>query len=198
MSITIDLSNKAAAGVRYAYKASLIGAAHQFELTNAGLSWRIAGKSAVWPYAEITVIRLSYRPVSMQSRRFRADIENADGARIAILSTTWQTAALMAPQDQDYRDFIALLHERMEKAGSKAALIGGLRPRIYAAAIVLLTLVTIAMAGLLVRAIATGELTGALFLVGFAALFAWQIGGFVRRNRPRAYTSDHLPEALLP
>ena len=196
--MTMDLSNKAAAGVRYAYKASLIGAAHQFELTNAGLSWRIAGKSAVWPYAEITVIRLSYRPVSMQSRRFRADIENADGARIAILSTTWQTAALMAPQDQDYRDFIALLHERMEKAGSKAALIGGLRPRIYAAAIVLLTLVTIAMAGLLVRAIATGELTGALFLVGFAALFAWQIGGFVRRNRPRAYTPDHLPEALLP
>ena len=198
MSMTIDLSNKAAAGVRYAYKASLIGAAHQFELTDAGLSWRIAGKSAVWPYAEITVIRLSYRPVSMQSRRFRADVENADGARIAILSTTWQTAALMAPQDQDYRDFIALLHERMEKAGSKAALIGGLRPRIYAAAMVLLTLVTIAMAGLLVRAIATGELTGALFLVGFAALFAWQIGGFVRRNRPRAYTSDHLPEALLP
>ena len=196
--MTIHLSNKAAAGVRYAYKASLIGAAHQFELTDAGLSWRIAGKSGVWPYAEISAIRLSYRPVSMQSRRFRADIENADGARIAILSTTWQTAALMAPQDQDYRDFIALLHERMEKAGSKAALIGGLRPRIYAAAIVLLTLVTIAMAGLLVRAIATGELTGALFLVGFAALFAWQIGGFVRRNRPRAYTSDHLPEALLP
>jgi hypothetical protein len=196
--MTIDLSNKAAAGYRYAYKASLIGAAHQFELTDAGLSWRIAGKSGVWPYAGISAIRLSYRPVSMQSRRFRADIKNADGARIAILSTTWQTAALMAPQDQDYRDFIALLHEHMEKAGSKAALIGGLRPRIYAAAIVLLTLVAIAMAGLLVRALATGEWTGALFLVGFAALFAWQIGGFVRRNRPRAYTSDHLPEALLP
>ena len=37
-----------------------------------------------------------------------------------------------------------------------------------------------------------------LFLVGFAALFAWQIGGFVRRNRPRAYTFDDLPKALLP
>src|SRR5712671_5350062 len=178
-----------AAVARYGYKASLIGAAQHFELTDEGLSWRIAGRSGVWPYAGISAVRLSYRPVSMQSRRFRADIENADGARIAILSTTWQTAALMTPQDHDYRDFIALLHERMEKAGSKAALIGGLRPRIYAAAMVLLTLVTIAMAGLLVRAIATGELTGALFLVGFAALFAWQIGGFVRRNRPRAYTS---------
>src|SRR3981081_1312655 len=198
LSMTIHLSNKAAAGVRYAYKASLIGAAHQFELTNAGLSWRIAGKSAVWPYAEITVIRLSYRPVSMQSRRFRADVENADGARIAILSTTWQTAALMAPQDHDYRAFITLLHRRMKEAGSNAALIGGLRPRIYAAAIVLHTLVAIAMAGLLVRAVATGEFAGALFLVGFAALFAWQVGGFVGRNRPRAYPLERLPRALLP
>jgi hypothetical protein len=54
------------------------------------------------------------------------------------------------------------------------------------------------MSGLLVRAIATGEFAGALFLVGFAALFAWQVGGFVRRNRPRTYTFDRLPQMLLP
>jgi hypothetical protein len=184
--------------IRYAYKASLIGAAHQFELSDQGLSWRIAGKSGVWPYAAISAIRLSYRPVSMQSHRFRADIENADGGRIAILSTTWQTAALMAPQDRDYRAFIIQLHRRMAEARSKAALAGGLKPRLYAAAIVLLILVAIAMAGLLIRALATNEFAGALFLVGFAALFGWQIGGFVRRNRPGTYTFDRLPEALLP
>ena len=105
--MTIGLANETAANVGYAYKASLIGAAHRFELTNGGLSWRVGNKSAVWAYAGIAAIRLSYRPVSMQSRRFRADIESADGARIAILSTTWQTAALTAPQDQDYRDFRA-------------------------------------------------------------------------------------------
>ncbi len=127
------LSNEASQDVRYAYKASLVGAAHQFELTDDGLSWRIAGKSGVWPYTGISAIRLSYRPVSMQSRRFRADIENADGGRIAILSTTWQTAALMAPQDRDYRAFITQLHARMARAGSRAALVGGLGPRIYAA-----------------------------------------------------------------
>ena len=196
--MTMDLPNQAAADVRYAYKASLIGAAHQFELTGDGLSWRVAGRSGVWPYAGIAAIRLSYRPVSMQSRRFRADIENSGGARIVIFSTTWQTAALMAPQDHGYRTFMTQLHRRMAEAGSKAALVGGLRPRIYAAAIVFLALVGIAVSGLFVRAIATREFSGALFLVGFAALFAWQIGGFVARNRPRAYTFDHLPEALLP
>ena len=188
----------AAPAIRYAYKASLIGGAHQFELTDDGLSFHLAGRSGVWPYAEIAAIRLSYRPVSMQSRRFRADIHHANAAHIAILSTTWQTAALMAPQDKEYRNFIVQLHERMAKAGSRAALSGGLGANSYAIVLILLAVLGIAMAGLLVRAIATGEFAGALFIVGFTALFGWQVGGFVRRNRPLVYDFDHLPEALLP
>ena len=104
----------------------------------------------------------------------------------------------MAPQDHDYRAFIAQLHARMKQSASNATLTGGLRPRIYVVAVALLMLVAIAMAGLFIRAIAVGEWAGVLFLVGFAALFAWQIGGFVARNRPRAYTFDDLPGALLP
>jgi hypothetical protein len=184
--------------VRYGFKASLIGGAHRFELTDQGLSWQIAGKSGIWGFADITAIRLSYRPVSMQSRRFRADIESAGGQRIIMLSTSWQTAALVAPQDHDYRVFITELHARMAKAGSRAVLIGGIGPKTYVAGVVLLALVGIAMAGLLVRAIAIGEWAGVLFLLGFAALFGWQVGGFMRRNRPRTYDFDHLPAALLP
>jgi len=182
----------------YAFKPSLIGAAHQFELTEQGLSWRIAGRSGLWPYADIATVRLSYRPVSMQSHRFRADIGNIDGVRLSILSTSWQTAALMRPQDREYRVFIAELHARMAKAGSRAKLTGGLGPRVYAAAIFCVTLVAIAMAGLLLRSVGTGEWAGVLFLIGFAALFAWQVGGFVTRNRPLVYTFDDLPRALLP
>jgi len=187
-----------APAARYAYKASLIGAAHQFELTEQGLRWRIAGRSGVWPYPDIATVRLSYRPVSMQARRFRADIGNADGGRIAIVSTSWQSAALMVPQDRDYLDFIRELHARMAKAGSRAALTGGLGRWVYAAALACMALLAVAMSGLLLRSIGTGEWAGALFLLGFAALFAWQVGGFVTRNRPLAYTFDHLPTALLP
>ena len=182
----------------YSYKASLIGSAHAFELMDAGLSWQIAGRSGVWPYAEIAQIRLSYRPVSMQARRFRADLEKSDGGRISVLSTTWQTAALMVPQDDGYRTFIVELHRRMKQVGSKAVLMGGIGPKSYAGALILATLVAVAIAGLMIRALAISEFSGALFLVGFVALFAWQIGGFVNRNRPRAYSFDHLPETLLP
>jgi hypothetical protein len=185
-------------GPRYAFKASLVGSAHQFELTEQGLSWRVAGRAGLWSYADIANVRLSYRPVSMQARRFRADITNAGGARLAILSTSWQTPALMAPQDRGYRTFIVALHERMAKAGNKAVLAGGLGPLVYAAAISCVVLLAIAMAGLLLRSVATGEWAGALFLVGFAALFTWQVGGFLVRNRPLIYSFDDLPKALLP
>ena len=48
----------------------------------------------------------------------------------------------------------------------------------------------------LVRALLTGEFAGALFLVGFAALFGWQVGGFLRRNRPQAYTFERLAGSI--
>jgi hypothetical protein len=185
-------------GTRYAYKASLIGSAHEFELTDAGLSWQARGKSGVWPYADIAAIRLSYRPVSMQSRRYRADVEHKNGQSITILSTSWQTVALMTPQDRDYRALVAQLHQRVERAGGRPALIGGIGPITYAGGCLLLALVAIAITGLLARAVATHEFGGALFLVGFAALFGWQMGGFIWRNKPRTYTFDALPATLLP
>jgi hypothetical protein len=193
-----DLPNETSPDDRYAYKASLVGSAHQFELTRNGLSWKVGGRSGVWAYTEISAINLSYRPMTMQSRRFRADISRAGGGRIKILSTTWQTVTLMAPQDHGYRAFITELHRRMAAAGSRATLTGGLSVILYAAAVVMVGLLAIAMVGLLVRALAVGEWAGVLFLIGFAALFVWQIGGFIRRNRPITYSFDHLPEALLP
>ena len=182
----------------YAYKASLIGAAHRFELTGQGLSWQLAGRSGIWPYADISAIRLSYRPVSMQAHRFRADIRNKNGGRLPILSTSWQTAALMAPQDTGYRAFITELHARLAQARSSAELTGGLGRNTYMAALALVAIVGVMLLALFIRALAIGEYAGALFFVGFALLFAWQVGGFVRRNRPLRYSFDDIPAALLP
>ena len=189
---------EAASATSYAYRASLIGSAHRFELTDEGLSWHIAGRSGVWRYDEISAIRLSFRPVSMQQHRFRADVSRSSGGRIAILSTSWQTAALMAPQDRGFRDFLVELHARMARAGSRAALTAGLGRKTYAMVLAFLAALAVAMAGLLIRALMIGEFAGVLFILGFAALFAWQVGGFVRRNQPRSYSFDQLPRSLLP
>jgi hypothetical protein len=192
------LEAEAASVASYAYKASLIGSAHRFALMEQGLSWQVGSRSGLWPYDEISAIRLSFRPVSMQQHRFRADITHASGRRIAILSTSWQTAALMAPQDNGFRAFIVALHARMAQAGSRAALTAGLGRTAYIVVLAFLAMLTLAMTVLLIRALVIGEFAGALFILGFAALFAWQVGGFVRRNRPLSYSFDQLPRSVLP
>ena len=135
----------------------------------------------------------------MQSRRFRADIESASGQRIRDPLDELANRRI----DGAAGSRLPCVHHAIAcaDAGRRDAaleLIGGIGPKSYAAGILLLALVAIAIAGLLIRAIATGEWAGGLFLIGFAALFGWQIGGFMRRNRPRAYAFDHLPETLLP
>lgn len=191
-------SETASDGTQYVFKPSLVGGPSQFDLTDDGLSWQSRGKKGVWPLDKIAAIRLSYRPVSMQSRRFRADIEDTRGERVTLYSTTWHTVALMSPQDNGYRAFIVELHRRLAAIRSNAVLVVGINPNIYLAGILVVGVVGVAILGLLIRALVTGEFAGAFFLTGFAALFGWQIGGFMRRNRPRGYTLDALPEDVLP
>ena len=186
----------ASPGHAYAYKASLIGAAHLYELTAEGLSWRTGRQSGLWRYKDIAEVRLSYRPMGMQVRRFRADLRHADGSRIVILSTSKQTVALVQPQD-GYRGFILELHRQMAAAGSDASLRAGLRPALYRAIVIALLLVGAAMAALLVRALLTGEFAGAAFILCFGAYAAWQLRDVLRRNRPRDYTFADVPAELL-
>ncbi len=152
----------------------------------------------MWPYATIAAIRLSYRPTSMQSRRFRADIRNDKGQTIPVVSVTWRTAALVASQDEPYRTFILALHRRIADTGGNPELIAGLKRPIYLLGVVAMALVGIALLGLFIRAAGIGSYGGMLFLAGFGALFGWQLGGFMKRNKPRLYTLRDVPGDLLP
>ncbi|MCO5131025.1 MAG: hypothetical protein M9932_10720 [Xanthobacteraceae bacterium] len=182
----------------YAFKPSLAGAARRFDLTEAGLAWQVGARRGLWPYAAIAAVQLSYRPVSMQPRQFRADIVGGDGQRQVVLSTSWKGFALVETQDEAYRRFILELHRRIAAAGDRAAFHGGMRPIPYALAAGVLGLVAMVMAALVARALATDAWAGALFLLALGAVFVWQIGGFMRRNKPCRYTADALPPQLLP
>jgi hypothetical protein len=182
----------------YTFKPSLAGGVRQFELTDAGLAWQAGTRRGVWSYASIAAVQLSYRPVSMQPRQFRADIISDSGQRQMVLSTSWKGFALVETRDEAYRAFMLALHRRIAEAGGHAAFHGGMRPIPYALAAGVLIVFAIVMVALIARALATDAFAGALFLVALGAVFAWQIGGFMRRNKPCIYTPDALPPQLLP
>ncbi len=114
------------------------------------------------------------------------------------MSATWRTVALVAPQDESYRVFVRALHERAAASGAAIEFRAGLQPAMYGGVVAMVSLVAFAMVGLFVRAIMQPFWTAALFVAGFAALFVWQIGGYVLRNRPRSYSAGDIPQDLLP
>jgi len=197
MADTARAQGKATDGTHYLFKASLAGGAKQLMLSDAGLTVQ-ATTPQIWPLQSITAIRLSYRPASMQPWRFRADIENKGGQSVKVFSTTWHSISQMARQDEEYRAFIVELHRRLEKTNDQVHLIAGINPILYFAGLIAMALIGLSIAALFVRALITAEFAGALFLAGFAVWFGWQIGGFMRRNRPRNYTFSQLPMDVLP
>lgn len=192
----LNRPGEASDGRTYFYRASLMGPAYRFELTDDGLVWKIGRRSGIWPYADVASVRLSYRPMAMQRRRFSADIRNRDGRRLRMFSTSKQTAALMEPQF-GYPAFITTLHERLAGAGSTATLRAGIKPLTFNVLMTALALLGLAMAALLIRALIVGEFAGVVFIVLLGALFGWQGWDFLRRNRPRSYTFDDMPKDLL-
>lgn len=181
--------------IRYSFRSSLRGASWEFEVAEDGLRWQAGGRSGVIAYPQIAKIRLSYRPISMQRHRFRMDVITAEGRKLSVLSTTALAMITVERQDDAYRAFVAALHARL---ADDVLLQGGLPRPLYWFGIAMLALVGAALASLFIRATVEGAWQGALFMAAFAALFGWQIGGFVWRNRPIAYSARQLPAHLLP
>lgn len=184
--------------VHYIYKPSIAGSPQSFELTEQGLSFRTGFRSGVWRYGDIARIRLTYRPVSMLAHRFRADLRHKDGKNLTIISASWAGIVALTPQNDSYRAFIEELHRHIATERSSVVCLAGLWPFAFAIAAAIFAAVMIALAGLLVRALVTGEFIAALFMVGFAVWSGWYTGGWLMRNKPQRYEADNVPRQLLP
>lgn len=184
--------------VSYEYRASLIGAPWQFRVAPEALHWSMGRHSGQVPYDAIRRVRLSFRPVSMQSYRFLAEIWPKEGPKLTIASSTWQSIAGQERQDQAYSAFIGALHKRIAAAGGQGDFIAGSPVLLYWLGLVIFVGAALALAGLILRALELETFAGAAMVGAFLALFLWQLGNFFRRNRPGRYRPDAPPAVLLP
>ena len=182
----------------YAYKPSLLGAPFEFRLTPTALEWRRGRYAAQIPYRQIRRLRLSFRPVSMQSHRFRTEVWSAGGPKLQIFSTSWRSIVEQERHDAAYTAFIVELHRRIAAAGAAPTLQAGTPVVVYWIGFAVFAAAALALAALTARALQAGAYAGAGLVGGFLALFLWQMGTFFRRNRPGAYRADALPPLVLP
>src|SRR5262249_14761631 len=138
-------------------------------------------------------IRLTYRPVTMQSHRFLAEIRAKGVPRIKIASTSWRGSVEQEREDEAYSAFMIEVYCRIAVASSAARFNAGVPQLVYWFGVAVFVGVALVLAGLCVRGFWLKEWSGAAFIFAFFALFTWQLGTFFYRNRPIEYRPDALP-----
>ena len=182
----------------YAYKPSLMGRPWEFRLTRDALEWQIGRYQGRTPYAGISRIRLSFRPVTMQTRRFVAEIWPIDGPRLVIASSSWKSIIEQEGQDRAYGAFIRELHRRIAASGARVAFEAGSSAIRYWLGLAVFVIVSLGLAVLTARALQSAAWPAAAIIGGMLCLFLWQSGNYFRRNRPGRYRPDALPEHVVP
>jgi hypothetical protein len=123
---TVIADDEAVADPAYSFKPSLIGGACQFTLKPDALEWQIGHRSGRVRYDRVRAVRLSYRPVTMQTHRFIAEIWSADNPKIQIVSVSWRSIMEQERLDMAYSAFVTELHRRVSAAGAAAKFTTGL------------------------------------------------------------------------
>jgi len=182
----------------YAFKPSLVGAMCQFTLRPDGLDWQIGRRSGHIRYDRVRAVRLSYRPVTMQSHRFVTEIWSPDGPKVQIASVSWRSLVEQQRLDQAYAAFVTELHRRLAAAGAATQFSTGLPVATYGIGAALSAAVMVAVAIMAVRSALAMQWTTAAIVGAFLLVFAWQIGGYFLRNRPGRYRPDAIPPGVMP
>lgn len=191
-------NSSGSADIAYAYKPSLMGAPYEFSLTPSALEWRRGNSTGRAPYARIRRIRLCFRPMTMQNYRFLAEIWTENGPKLQVASTSWKSLVEHERFDASYRAFVTELCRRTGVAGGQTQFVAGSPVILYWLGVIVFAGASLALAGLIVRALQVAAWSGAAFIAAFLALFLWQAGAFFHRNRPGTFPPDAVPPAVLP
>jgi len=182
----------------YSFRPSLLGAPWTFRLTPTALSFEAGRKSGRVAYGDINRLRLSFRPISMQTQRFQTEIWAAGAPKLVLISSSWKSMVEQERLDQSYAAFVADLHRRIAAAGSAVRFEQGSNPIRYWPGLAVFTAMSLEMAFLIMRALQSDAPAGAAFIAAFLGLFLWHGGNYFRRNRPGVYAPEALPELLMP
>lgn len=182
----------------YVYRPSAFGSPWQFRLADDALFWDTGRKSGRVPYPEVRRMRMSYRPVTMQSHRFVTELWPRSGSRLDIASTSWKSMVEQERLSKPYTDFIGELHRRVAQSGAAVSFETGTYSLRYWLAAIVFGGVAFGLVALIVRTLQADAVGGAALIGLFLLMFLWHGGNYLRRNRPGTYRPDALPGELIP
>ncbi len=183
---------------RYSHRAKPYQADAEFRLLPAYLAVEQGKRSGNFPYRDIAMIRLTYRPRNTTNEGYVAKVYRRDGHTASFTNLSWKSLVDLERQDGDYRRFVLQLIDEVVCANPGVALQAGMPRWLHlvtglAGLVAVLALVIVMGQAILNRGLPVAFFTGAL-----ALYFAWWTVRYLARNRPRGFVAGAVPEEVLP
>lgn len=182
----------------YSYRPSLIGAPWMFRLLSDRLQCQKGPRTFDVPYANVTNVRMAFRPVSTQTRRFVTEIRANGAPKITIVSVSWKSMVEQERLDAAYVAFVTELHKRLAECGDGIRYSRGIVQPFYWVGLLATAAAGFGVAMLAVRAVQVPSWPAAIMIAIFLAVFLWYAANYLRRNWPGRYRPQDLPPEVLP
>jgi hypothetical protein len=182
----------------YAHRARPYAAEAEFELMPTHVAVRQGRRSGDFPYRDIVMIRLTYKPRNSTNEGYQTKIYRRDKRTASLTNISWKSLVELDRMDAGYRGFVEALVQRTSEANPNVVLVAGMpgwqhKLTVLAGLIAVLALITVTSQALLNRGYPVAFFAGAL-----AVYFVWFTLRFTGRNRPRGFSPDAIPQDVLP
>lgn len=185
-------------GIEYAYHPRIVGAPYSYRLGPDALEWDLGSHNGRLLYREIAFMRFSLRPTNLTSKRYLTEMWSRDGLKLTIASASVKSMFSSEDRGARYRPFVTALAARVEAAAPACRFESGLPQWRWYPAVVFAIATFGAVFYVMVYALMRGEKTVAAMMAAFVALYIWQVGVMLLRNRPRVCNAQTIPAEILP
>lgn len=182
----------------YSFRPGLAGGDQVCRLTRDGFVWEAGGRSRLIPYRDIMSVRLSYRPGNLVSNRFIAEIWPREGGKITLVSVSVAGPVSFENRGAAYTAFVTEFGRRMEEAQPGFRFEMGMPLWRWWSAVVFAGVTLCAFVCFIGYAIKAGDIKLLLVVLAFGALFFWQVGSILFRNRRGACETKSIPTYIMP
>jgi len=155
-------------------------------------------RSGDFPYRDIVLIRLTYKPRNTTNEGYHARLYRSDKHTVSFTNLSWKSLVDMERQDAAYRRFLERLIGEVHAANPNVLLQAGMPGWLHMITAAAGLVAILALAIVTGQAVLNGALPVAMITGGLAAYFAWWTLRYLGRNRPRGFSIGRIPEDVLP
>jgi hypothetical protein len=182
----------------YSHRAKPFSLESEFRFKPDHLSVNHGKRSGNFPYRDIAMIRLLYKPKNTTNEGYEAKIFRRDKHTASLSNISWKGLIEIERKDAEYSAFLHALIAKVSAANPQVILQAGMPlwlHRITAAVGLIAVGIMLAVS---YQAVMLGSWQLGVFAVVLAAYFAWWAWRYVSRNRPRHFKPGAIPADVLP